>query len=106
MVSLSLSHRQHVMTLLVHNIILLWDVEFPEEVEGDDGVAVDNDGQQHACQDQLWEEEEEEVLKVTVGGVVLSYYHCQFYHLRLHGLHKKYNHKETVPTKILAIKEY
>lgn len=54
------------MTLLVHNVILLWDVEFPEEVEGDDGVAVDNDGEQHARQDQLWEEEEEdEGLEVT-----------------------------------------
>lgn len=62
------------MTLLVHDVILLWDIEFPEEVEGDDGVAVDNDGEQHACQDQLWEEEEEEErLEVTVSGVVFSF---------------------------------
>lgn len=45
---------QHVMTLLIDHFILLRDVELPEEVEGDDGVEVDSDGQQHARQDQLF----------------------------------------------------
>ena len=46
-------HREHVMTLLVDFLFLLRDVELPEEVERDDGVDVDDDGQQHHGQDEL-----------------------------------------------------
>lgn len=74
--SLSPSHRQHVMTLLIHDIILLRHIEFPKEVKGNDSVAVDDDGEQHACQDQLWEEEE--VLEMAVSGVVLCHNHFYF----------------------------
>ncbi|MPC12202.1 hypothetical protein E2C01_004879 [Portunus trituberculatus] len=54
----SSTHRQHVMTLLVHYIILLRNIEFSEEVEGNDSVAVHYDGEQHASQDQLKEMEQ------------------------------------------------
>lgn len=45
--------RQHIVTLLVNFVILLRDIELSEEVEGDDSVAVYDDCQQHAGQDQL-----------------------------------------------------
>jgi hypothetical protein len=43
----------HVVTFLVHFIVFPADVELPEEVEGDYGVDVDDDGEQHDCQHQL-----------------------------------------------------
>lgn len=48
------------MALLVDNIILFWHVEFPEEVEGDDSVAVHDNRQQHAGEDELQREEKSE----------------------------------------------
>lgn len=48
------------MALLVDNIILFWHVEFPEEVEGDDSVAVHDNRQQHAGEDELQCEEKSE----------------------------------------------
>ena len=41
------------MTLLVHFLLLFGDVKLPEEVERDDGVDVDDDGQQHDGQYEL-----------------------------------------------------
>ncbi len=41
------------MALLVDFLLLFRDVELPEEVEGDDGVDVDDDGQQHDSQHEL-----------------------------------------------------
>jgi hypothetical protein len=46
--------RQHVVTLPVHFFLFLLDVEFTEEVEGDDSVNVDNDRQKHHSQNQLF----------------------------------------------------
>ena len=44
---------EHVVTFLVDFVFFLLDVKFTEEVEGDDGVDVDDDGQQHDGQDEL-----------------------------------------------------
>lgn len=52
--------RQHVVALLVNNIILFWHVEFPEEVEGDDSVTVHDNRQQHAGEDELQHKEKHE----------------------------------------------
>ena len=41
-----MTDREHVVALLVDLLLLLGDVELPEEVEGDDGVDVDDDGEQ------------------------------------------------------------
>ena len=41
------------MAFFVHLIILFRHVEFPEEVEGYDSIAVDDDGQKHHCEKQL-----------------------------------------------------
>ena len=41
-----MAHREHVVALLVDFLLLLGDVELPEEVEGDDGVDVYDDGEQ------------------------------------------------------------
>lgn len=60
------------MTLLIHHVILLWDIEFPEEVEGDDSVTVDDDGEQHARQDQL-QRGEKEVLEMTSNSDAFAY---------------------------------
>ena len=46
-------YREHVVTLLVNFFLLFRDVKLPEEVEGDDRVDVDDDGQQHHGEDQL-----------------------------------------------------
>ena len=51
------SDREHVVALLVDDIVLFGHVELPEEVEGDDGVEVHRDGQQHHGQDQLGREQ-------------------------------------------------
>jgi hypothetical protein len=40
-------------TFLIHFIVFSADVELSEEVEGDYGVDVDDDGEQHDCQHQL-----------------------------------------------------
>jgi hypothetical protein len=40
-------------TFLVHFIVFSADVELSEEVEGDYGVDVDDDCEQHDCQHQL-----------------------------------------------------
>ena len=44
---------KHVVTFPVDFVFFLLDVEFTEEVEGDDGVDVDDDGQQHDSQHEL-----------------------------------------------------
>ena len=41
------------MAFLVDGFVLLRDVKLPEEVEGNDGVDVDDDGQEHHGQDEL-----------------------------------------------------
>ena len=43
---LLVTHCEHVVALLVDLFLLLGDIELPEEVEGDDGVDVDDDGEQ------------------------------------------------------------
>ena len=48
-----LAHREHVVTLLVDFLLLLGDVELPEEVERDDGVDVDDDGEQSDREHEL-----------------------------------------------------
>ena len=44
---------QHVVTFAVDVVVLLLDVELAEEVEGNDGVDVHDDGEQHEGQHQL-----------------------------------------------------
>ena len=41
------------MAFLIHFVFFAWNVELSEEVEGDDRVDVNYDGQQHDGQDQL-----------------------------------------------------
>jgi hypothetical protein len=45
--------REHVVTLLVDLLLLFGDVELAEEVERDDRVDVDDDGQQHHGEHEL-----------------------------------------------------
>ena len=45
--------REHVVTLLVNSVFFFGHVELPEEVEGDDGVNVDDNGKEHDRQDEL-----------------------------------------------------
>ena len=52
---LLVTHREHVVALLVDLFLLLGDVELPEEVEGDDGVDVDDDGEQPHGEHELQE---------------------------------------------------
>ena len=47
------------MTLLIDIVILLLDVELAEEVEGDDGVDVHDDGQQQQRQAKLQRERDD-----------------------------------------------
>ena len=49
------THREHVVALLVDLLLLLGNVELPEEVEGDDGVDVDDDGEQPHGEHELQE---------------------------------------------------
>ena len=49
------THCEHVVALLVDLFLLLGDVELPEEVEGDDGVDVDDDGEQPHREHELKE---------------------------------------------------
>lgn len=49
-----LAYRQHVMALVVSFLSLFFlDVELAEEVEGNDGIKVYNDTQQHHGKNQL-----------------------------------------------------
>ena len=52
------THCEHVVALLVDLFLLLGDVELPEEVEGDDGVDVDDDGEQPHGEHELREVKE------------------------------------------------
>ena len=45
---------KHVVTFLVDFVFFLLDVEFTEEVEGDDGVDVHDNSQEHDSQNQLF----------------------------------------------------
>ena len=45
---------EHVVTFLVDFVFFLLDVEFTEEVEGDDGVDVHDNSQEHDSQNQLF----------------------------------------------------
>ena len=58
---ITLTHRQHVVALLVDFFLFLGDVELPEEVERDHCVDVDDDGEEH--------DREHELLAVVSDGL-------------------------------------